>query len=57
MRSRAIVFASVVLLLAPLTLSVHPHCGRHHHSHRHGPPAPPQPPIVAPETPLDALAR
>jgi hypothetical protein len=51
MRSRAIVFASLVLLVAPLALAA-PRPNLRHRHHRHGPiVSPPAPP--APETPLD----
>ncbi len=54
MRSRAIVFASLVLLVAPLSLSAHPRWHKHHrrharHVHHHG--------VHTFESPLDRLAR
>lgn len=62
MRSRAIVFASLVLLVAPLSLpSRHGHgrCRKHHrpgthHLDRHAAEAAPQ---LSPESPLERLGR
>jgi hypothetical protein len=50
MRSRALVFASLVLLVAPLSVPTRHGC---RHRHRHAPAAP----LVAPESPLERLAR
>ncbi len=56
MKSRAIVFVALVLLVAPFSFTKH---GRHHHrgvhlDHQHHPVFE-NPPVAEPESPLDNL--